>query len=70
MGYAELNGRYQRLRSELDAAYAGPVWNSSAIDRIAEEIAEVELALASAQHAGARAPRLHLEAGSRRGAEA
>lgn len=70
MGYAELNGRYQRLRSELDAAYAGPVWNSSAIDRIAEEIAEVELALASAQHAGARSPRAGIEAASGRGAEA
>ena len=48
MGYAELNGRYEALRTELDAAYA--VWNSTAIDQIAEEIAQVELALASAQH--------------------
>ena len=70
MGYAELNGRYQRLRSELDAAYAGPVWNSSAIDRIAEEIAEVELALAAAQHTGARASHARREAASGRGAEA
>lgn len=47
MGYAELNGKYQALRTELDAAYA--VWNSSAIDRIAEKIAEVERALASTE---------------------
>ena len=48
MGYAELSGRYRRLRSELDAAYA--VWNSSRIDQITEQMVEVELALASAEH--------------------
>ena len=47
MGYAELSGRYRRLRSELDAAYA--VWNSSRIDQIAEQMAEVERALASVE---------------------
>ena len=48
MGQQELNGEYRRLRSELDAAYSGPVWNSDRIDRIAEQIAHVEHALASA----------------------
>ena len=48
MGHEELNGEYRRLRSELDAAYSGPVWNSDRIDRIAEQIAHVEYALASA----------------------
>ena len=52
MGYAELNGKYQRLRNELDAAYARPVWNSSRIDEIAEQMAEVERALAAAQPEG------------------
>ena len=52
MGFAELNGKYQRLRSELDAAYSGPVWNSRQIDEIAEQIVKVEFALASAQHNG------------------
>jgi len=47
VGFAELSGVYQRLRSELDAAYAGPVWNSSQIDLIAEQLAEVEFALAT-----------------------
>ncbi|HEX7441114.1 MAG TPA: hypothetical protein VF319_13560 [Caldimonas sp.] len=51
MGIAELNSQYQCLRSELDAAYAVPEWNSSRIDRITVRIAQVELALASAQHA-------------------
>ena len=52
MGFAELNGKYQRLRSELDAAYSGPVWNSREIDEIAEQIVKIEFALASAQHNG------------------
>ena len=49
MGDAELNGRYRRLRSELDAAYAVPVWNSQRIDQITEQMLEVERALAAAQ---------------------
>jgi hypothetical protein len=60
VGFAELNGHYQRLRTELDAAYSGPVWNSTQIDRIAEQISEIELALASAQHAGGRPGRAFL----------
>lgn len=70
MGEAELNGRYRRLRSELDAAYAVPEWNSTRIDQIAEQLVQVELALASVQHAGGRfpVPRVRsLMAGSERG---
>ena len=47
MKLEELNGRYQHLRSELDAAYAAPIWDSNRINRITEEMAPVELALAS-----------------------
>jgi len=47
MELEELNGRYQDLRSELDAAYAAPVWDSDRINRITEAMAPVELALAS-----------------------
>jgi hypothetical protein len=47
MELEELNGRYRDLRTELDAAYAAPVWDSNRIDRITEELAPVELALAS-----------------------
>jgi len=47
MELEELNGRYQHLRTELDAAYAAPVWDSNRINRITEEMAPVELALAS-----------------------
>lgn len=60
MGEAELNGKYRRLRSELDAAYAGPEWNSSRIDQIAEQIVEVELALASVQQGSSFTPSHHL----------
>lgn len=45
----ELNGRYQHLRSELDKAYAAPVWDSNQINRIADEMLPVEYALASFQ---------------------
>jgi len=49
MQLEELNGKYQHLRSELDAAYAAPVWDSNRINRIAAEMIPVELALASFQ---------------------
>ncbi len=49
MQLEELNGRYQHLRNELDAAYAAPVWDSNRINRIAAEMIPVELALASFQ---------------------
>jgi len=49
VGYAELSGTYQRLRSELDAAYAHPIWNSRRIDEIAEQMIRIERALASSR---------------------
>ena len=47
MDLEELTGRYRHLRTELDAAYAAPVWDSNRINRITEEMMPVELALAS-----------------------
>jgi hypothetical protein len=52
MQLEELNGRYQDLRNELDAAYAAPFWDSNRINRIATELIPVELALASFQFQG------------------
>jgi hypothetical protein len=49
MSLDELNGKYQNLRSELDAAYAAPVWDSQRINQITEQMVPVELALASIQ---------------------
>ena len=43
----DLAGRYADLRDELDAAYTDPVWDSSRIDRIAEQLIPVERALAT-----------------------
>jgi hypothetical protein len=62
VGFAELNGEYERLRMELDAAYSRSVWNSRTIDRIAERMARVEYALATAQHGRGGAPRVAVEA--------
>lgn len=35
---------YTRLRRELEAAYAQPVWNTKLIDRIANALARLERA--------------------------
>jgi hypothetical protein len=45
----ELHGKYEHLRSELDAAYTAPVWDSNRINLITEQLVPVELALASIQ---------------------
>ncbi len=45
----ELNGKYEVLRTELDAAYSAPVWDSHRINLITEQLVPVELALASIQ---------------------
>ena len=45
----DLNGKYQHLRSELDAAYSAPVWDTNRINRITAEMVPIELALASVQ---------------------
>lgn len=50
MSLDELQGRYQLLRSELDAAYAEPVWDSNQINRITEEMIPVEFAIASCEY--------------------
>lgn len=49
MGFNELSGKYRRLRHELEEAYSAPAWNRPRIDRIADEIAATERALASIQ---------------------
>lgn len=45
----ELNGTYEHLRSELDAAYSAAVWDSQRINLITERMVPVEMALASIQ---------------------
>ena len=45
----QLTGKHARLRLELAEAHAAPAWRAGRIDRIAEELAEIERALALAQ---------------------
>ena len=52
----QLIGKYGRLRNELEAAYAEPAWHlgrAGRIDRIANDLAEIERTLA-VQRVGAR----------------
>ena len=60
MGYADLNSKYQRLRDDLEKAYADNVWDSSKIDRIADEIVETELALAGQSRFAAPSEYAHI----------
>lgn len=51
----QLTGKYTRLRNELDAAYAEPGWSlgrGGRIDRIANELAEIERTLSVQRLAG------------------
>lgn len=61
MGLTELNGKYKRLRHELEEAYSAPAWNRPRIDRIADEIVATELALASCHHHEIDTDQLHFE---------
>ncbi|WP_425258881.1 hypothetical protein ACPOLB_25580 [Rubrivivax sp. RP6-9] len=40
--------RYRQLREQLDAAYTAAVWDSEGIDRIADQMLQVERSLAAA----------------------
>jgi hypothetical protein len=51
MSFEELNGKYDALKSELDAAYAAPQWDSQRINRITEQMVPIEVAIASCQQA-------------------
>ncbi len=46
MDIEQLSGRYRRLKDELAAAYAEQPWPTGRIDRLAQEIAETEQAIA------------------------
>ncbi len=42
MEKAELEGHYERLKDELARAYSSPAWDSSHIDRLAQELLAIE----------------------------
>jgi len=52
MEQAELEGHYERLKGELARAYSSPVWDSSRIDRLAQEMLAIER-IASSRKGGA-----------------
>ena len=43
MNIEQMMGRYQRLQQELSIAYNQHPWQSGRIDRLAQELAQVEL---------------------------
>lgn len=47
MGFAQLIGRYRRLKQELAVAYSDRPWHSGRIDRLTYEIAATEQELAA-----------------------
>ena len=49
MGLDQLMGRYSRLRQELAVAYRERPWHGARIDRLADDLAETERAIASSQ---------------------
>jgi hypothetical protein len=58
----QLWGKYRRLRGELAMAYAEPQWNRARLDRLADEIATLEVELARRAPAPAPAARSPSEA--------
>jgi len=45
MSSSDFESEYERLRGELELAYAEPVWNSPHIDRLANAIVDLEKSL-------------------------
>ena len=64
----QLVGKYRRLKRDLSAAYSQPEWNAALVDRLVDEIAAVEKALAVHAPIGLRGPVLPKDEG--RGADA
>jgi len=56
MSVDQLFGKYQRLKKDLSAAYSQPQWNAPLVDRLVQEIGQVEQALALHAPIGLRAP--------------
>ncbi len=46
MSVDQLFGKYKRLKKDLSAAYSQPQWNAALVDRLVDEIGEVERELA------------------------
>ena len=56
MSVDQLFGKYRRLKKDLSAAYSQPQWNAALVDRLVEEIGQVEKQLALLAPIGQRGP--------------
>ena len=61
MSVEQLFGKYRRLKKDLSAAYSQPQWNSALVDRLVDEIGQVEKELALRAPVGLHAPQLNEE---------
>ena len=61
MSVEQLFGKYRRLKKDLSAAYSQPQWNSALVDRLVDEIGQVEMELALRAPVGLHAPQLNEE---------
>ena len=56
MSVDQLFGKYRRLKKDLSAAYSQPQWNAALVDRLVDEIGEVEREIAMRAPAGTTVP--------------
>ena len=56
MSVEQLFGKYRRLKKDLSAAYSQPQWNAALVDRLVDEIGQVEQELALHAPIGLHAP--------------
>ena len=56
MSVDQLFGKYRRLKKDLSAAYSQPQWNAALVDRLVDEISQVEKELALHAPNGLRGP--------------
>ena len=52
MSVEQLFGKYRRLKKDLSAAYSQPQWNAALVDRLVDEIGQIEKELALHAPAG------------------
>ena len=56
MSVDQLFGKYRRLKKDLSAAYSQPQWNAALVDRLVDEIGEVEREIAMRAPPGLTVP--------------
>ena len=64
MSVDQLFGKYRRLKKDLSAAYSQPQWNAALVDRLVDEIGQIEKELALHGPIGLHGPQRKKKAGS------